>query len=248
MPDTARRDPLPSLPQGDDDAERRERAYQLSLARTAYNYPTSYLSPAPLCAEVPSDEKCSLAYEAKVAPVLIEVADNLRRVLMARFEAELKSDLPELPMPWMVDLEKALEAAEKQLSGASALNPIKDLEALRAVMTALREAPAQVGESFAKLSEIPQHLQGLEKSITTALADMKEIGVTSVLRDTLYEQLRTQATGDAYLHATTIEDFATLYPGLPAVPRVMTLKPQDWPTRSPAPTAPPSRGWRAWCA
>jgi len=228
MSDTPRREPLPSLPQSDDDDAREDRAYQLSLARTAYNYTTSYLSPAPLAAEVPSDEKFSLAYKAKVAPVLIEVADNLRRVLMARFEAELKSDLPAMPMPWMVDLEKALAAAEKQFSGASAINPIKDLAALRAVMSAMREAPAQLGDSFKKLSEIPQHLEGFEKSITDALEDMKNVGVTAFLKDTMYEQLRTPETGDEYLHATALEDFATLYPGFPEVPRVMTLEARDW--------------------
>jgi arachidonate 15-lipoxygenase len=228
MRKTAARKQPPSLPQNDAAEQRAHRAYELSLARTAYNYTTSYLPPAPLAAQVPPDERFSLAYEAKVAPILIEVASNLRKVLTERFETELRSDLPRLPMPWMVALEKALENADKQFSRASVLNPIGDLEALRGVMNALREAPAQLGESVQKLSEIPQHLVGLEKSITTALADMKDIGVTAFLRDTMYEALRTQGTGDAYLHAKTIDDFATLYPGFPAPPRVMTLKPEAW--------------------
>ncbi|HEX9640823.1 MAG TPA: hypothetical protein VGB13_05880, partial [Candidatus Krumholzibacteria bacterium] len=164
MRKTAARKQPPSLPQNDAAEQRAHRAYELSLARTAYNYTTSYLPPAPLAAQVPPDERFSLAYEAKVAPILIEVASNLRKVLTERFETELRSDLPRLPMPWMVALEKALENADKQFSRASVLNPIGDLEALRGVMNALREAPAQLGESVQKLSEIPQHLVGLEKS------------------------------------------------------------------------------------
>lgn len=228
MADSTGREPLPSLPQADDAERSARRKFELSLARTAYNYTTSYLHPAPLAAQVPDDEKFSLAYKAKVAPVLIEVAANLKQVVLRRFEEHLKADLPKLPMPWMVALAHALEAADKQFSGASVLNPIRDVEAVRNVMHALRGAPEQLGEAVHKLSEIPQHLEGLETSITKSLEDMKDIGVTAFLKDTMYEQLRTEATGDAYLHATALADFATLYPSFPAPPRVMTLPPQEW--------------------
>ena len=85
---------LPSLPQKDDEKRSKHRAYELSLARTRYNYTTSYLYPAPLAAQVPDSEKFTLAYKAKVAPVLLEVAENLKSVLVARFEAQLNADLP----------------------------------------------------------------------------------------------------------------------------------------------------------
>ena len=45
--------PVPSLPQSDDAATGARRKYELSLARTAYNYTTSHLYPAPLSAQVP---------------------------------------------------------------------------------------------------------------------------------------------------------------------------------------------------
>ena len=89
MADSAGLPSLPSLPQRDDAATSARRKYELSLARTAYNYTTSYLYPAPLSAQVPKGEKFSIAYEAKVAPILIEVAANLKRVLVKLFEREL---------------------------------------------------------------------------------------------------------------------------------------------------------------
>lgn len=227
MPDREQ-DWLPSLPQQDDAARRERRAYELSLARTAYNYTTSYLHPAPLAAQVPDGERFSLAYKAKVAPVLIEVAENLKQVLLRRFEERLKADLPKLPMPWMVEVQRAVEQAEQQLSGVSALNPLRDIQAVRDVVRALHGAPQQLGEAAHKLSEIPQHLGAISTSITKSLEDMKDVGITAFLKDTMYEQLRTPATGDAYLHAETIADFATLYPAFPEPPRVTSLPARDW--------------------
>jgi arachidonate 15-lipoxygenase len=85
MPDNPPVPVLPSLPQRDDLKTAEKRKFELSLARTAYNYTTSYLYPAPLSAQVPKGEKFSIAYEAKVAPVLIEVAANLKKVVLTFF-------------------------------------------------------------------------------------------------------------------------------------------------------------------
>ncbi|HQZ17678.1 MAG TPA: lipoxygenase family protein [Vicinamibacteria bacterium] len=219
---------LPSLPQRDDAATSARRKYELSLARTAYNYTTSYLYPAPLSAQVPKGEKFSIAYEAKVAPILIEVAANLKRVLVKLFERELRSDLPAMPMPWMVEMKEAMEEAEKQFSGISGLNPLKDIEAIRKVVKALHDAPPQLTAAYREVSEIAPQIARLTTSVTTALEDMKDVGITSFLRDTMYELLRTPETGDAYLHAKTIDDFKALYPAFQGPPRVMTLKPEPW--------------------
>ena len=221
-------DPVPSLPQRDDAATAERRKYGLSLARTAYNYTTSYLYPAPLSAQVPKNEKFSVAYEAKVAPVLIEVAANLKKVVLRLFERQLRLELPPVPMPWMLEMKEAMEEAEKQFSSLSGLNPLKDIEAIRRVARALHDAPPQLTAAYKEVSQIPPQLAHLTASVTTALSDMKDIGITAFLRDTMYELLRTPATGDAYLHAKTIGDFKTLYPEFQGVPRVITLKPESW--------------------
>lgn len=228
LPGVPEKTPSPSLPQRDDPKTSEHRRYELSLARTAYNYTTSYLYPAPLSAQVPDGEKFSVAYEAKVAPVLIEVAANLKRVLIARLEDHLKSELPKMPMPWMVDMKQALEEAEKQLHGLSGLNPLKDIEVIRKIVRALHEAPAEMTSAYKSLTEIPPQLERLSTSITKSLEDMKDVGITSFLRDTMYEQLRSPEVGDAYLHATKIDDFKTLYGAFSGPPRVMTLTPQPW--------------------
>ena len=228
MTDIAGLPSLPCLPQRDDAAKSADRAYELSLARTAYNYTTSYLYPAPLSAQVPDGEKFSIAYEAKVAPVLIEVAANLKAVLMKLFERELRSDLPTMPMPWMVEMKAALEAAEKQFSGVAGLNPLRDIEAIHKVVKALHDAPAQISAAYKGVSEIPPQIKQLSTSVTAALQDMKNVGITAFLKDTMYELLRTPESGDAYLHARTIDDFKTLYPAYQGPPHVMTLKPEPW--------------------
>lgn len=228
MADSAGLPSLPSLPQRDDAATSARRKYELSLARTAYNYTTSYLYPAPLSAQVPKGEKFSIAYEAKVAPILIEVAANLKRVIVKLFERELRSDLPKMPMPWMVEMKEAMEEAEKQFSGISGLNPLRDIEAIRRVVKALHDAPPQLSAAYREVSEVAPQVARLTTSVATALEDMKDVGITSFLRDTMYELLRTPETGDAYLHAKTIDDFKALYPAFQGPPRVMTLKPEPW--------------------
>ena len=219
---------LPSLPQRDDGKRARHRSYELSLARTRYNYTTSYLYPAPLAAQVPDSEKFTLAYKAKVAPVLIEVADNLKRVLVARFEAQLRSDLPAMPMPWMVALQAAIDAAKKQFSGLNPLNVPGDLAAIVRIFESLEGGPPELADAYKKVSEIPPLVEGLEKAVSKSLEDMKDVGITSFLRDTLYEVLRTPQTGDAYLHAQDLAEFKTLYPGFPAPPAVIGFAPQPW--------------------
>ncbi len=219
---------VPSLPQKDDEKRAKHRAYELTLARTRYNYTTSYLYPAPLAAQVPDSEKFTLAYKAKVAPVLIEVAENLKAVLVARFDAQLRSDLPTMPMPWMVELQKAIDDAKKQFSGLNPLNIPGDLAAIVRIFEALHDGPPELAESYQKLAQIPELVEGLEKAVTQSLSDMKDLGITSFLRDTLYDVLRTPKTGDAYLHAKDVSEFKTLFPGFPAPPAVMGFEAEPW--------------------
>ncbi len=215
---------LPSLPQKDDEKRAHHRSYELSLARTRYNYTTSYLYPAPLAAQVPDSERFSLAYKAKVAPVLLEVAENLKSVLVARFEAQLRADLPAMPMPWMVALQSAIDAAKKQFSGLNPLNVPADLAAIVRIFESLEGGPPELAEAYKKMSEIPPLVEGLEKAVSKSLQDMKDVGITSFLRDTLYEVLRTPQTGDGYLHAKDLAEFKTLYPGFPGPPAVIELR------------------------
>jgi len=224
---------LPSLPQKDDEKRARHRSYELSLARTRYNYTTSYLYPAPLAAQVPDSDKFTLAYKAKVAPVLVEVAENLKSVLVARFDAQLHADLPAMPMPWMVALQAAIDAAKKQFHGLNPLDIPGDLAAIVRIFEALQDAPPELAEAYKKMAEIPQLVEGLEKAVTQSLEDMKDIGITSFLRDTLYDVLRTPERGDAYLHAKDLAEFKTLYPGFPAPPAVVNFQPQPWMRLSP---------------
>jgi arachidonate 15-lipoxygenase len=245
LPRSASSSPV-SLPQKDDAKRAHHRAYELSLARTRYNYTTSYLHPAPLAAQVPDDERFTLAYKAKVAPVLLEIASNLKTVLVARFKAQLESDLPPMPMPWMVALRAALDEAEKQFSGLHGLDVPKDIEAIRKIFEALHDGPPELSEAYKKLAEIPQLVEGLEKALTQSLADMTDVGVTSFLRDTLYDVLRTPERGDAYLHAKDIAEFATLYPEYAGPPAVTTFEAEPWMDLAPGQAVWESEWYLGW--
>ncbi|MBK9061593.1 MAG: hypothetical protein IPL89_00065 [Acidobacteria bacterium] len=133
-----------------------------------------------------------------------------------------------MPMPWMVALRVAVDDAEKQFSGLSGLNIPGDLAAIHRIFEALHDGPPELVESYKKLAEIPMLVEGLEKALTKSLADLTDVGMTSFLRDTLYEVLRTPERGDAYLHAKDIAEFATLYQAFAGPPAVMNFRPEPW--------------------
>ena len=85
---------LPSLPQHDSPEAQQQRQFQLSLARTEYNYMRSYLEAVPFSADLPAAEKFSLDYEAQVLTVFLTLADNFKSVVMRLLRRELESDLP----------------------------------------------------------------------------------------------------------------------------------------------------------
>jgi arachidonate 15-lipoxygenase len=85
---------LPSLPQHATPAEREAREFQLSLARTEYNYMRSYLEGVPMSADLPDGEKFSLDFGAQVLKVLHVMLKNFTDVVMLLLRRELESDMP----------------------------------------------------------------------------------------------------------------------------------------------------------
>jgi len=74
---------IPSLPQHVDHSAKEARAFQLSMAKTTYNYMFSYLEPIPMSADVPKGEKFTLDYEAKVLEdiALAEVPSDIGKAI-----------------------------------------------------------------------------------------------------------------------------------------------------------------------
>jgi arachidonate 15-lipoxygenase len=93
-------EPLPPVPS--------DREFQLSLARTAYNYLRGYpnLDAVPVCASVPADEAFSPAYNALVLETSAQIAKNYLTVARQLVEEEISDDVKRLrPLKVIEDVE-----------------------------------------------------------------------------------------------------------------------------------------------
>jgi len=97
-----------------------DRAFQLSLARTAYNYMRSYpnLDAVPLCASVPASEAFTLDYNAQVAEITAQIAGNFSKVASRILEQEIANDA-EVKNIWNGMLLRDLQAAVEGLTEVS---------------------------------------------------------------------------------------------------------------------------------
>jgi arachidonate 15-lipoxygenase len=87
-----------------------DRALQLSLSRTAYNYMRTYpnLDAVPLCASVPAAESFTADYNALILKSGLQITDNFLRVARRILEAELSRDAGLLTLPKLIaDIEAA---------------------------------------------------------------------------------------------------------------------------------------------
>lgn len=219
---------LPSLPQTLSATERDQRQFQLSLARTSYNYMRSYLEPIPLSADLPKGEEFSIAYEAKVLQAFLPIAENFKKVVMGLLTKELEGDLPTQEM---AQIEKAHERLVKDLS---ILHPEKNLANLKGFIDGLAGLP----KSLEGLVRIPKDLEKMATGLGKAFDDFIKDGPTGFLKSTLFDMLSTDHGRD-YLHATSVDDYKALFQDLP-MPLALTLPRQPW---MPAGTQPWEQDW-----
>ena len=135
---------LPTLPQQATAEQRAQREFQLTLARTEYNYMRSYLEAVPMSADLPSGEGFSLDFEAQVIKVFIPLGENFKAAVMMLLERELASDLPTQALE---DVRTAYEKLEKEFS---ILHPERDAKDVEAFLAALAGVPAAL-ESLVNL-------------------------------------------------------------------------------------------------
>jgi arachidonate 15-lipoxygenase len=206
----------PSLPQHDSPEAQAQRQFQLSLARTEYNYMRSYLASVPMSADLPAAEKFSLGYEAQVLQVFLQLADNFKAVVMSLLRRELDADLP------TATLRRIREAADKLRADFSLLHPQRDIEQLQALFAALGELPAAVEG----LLQLPKDIETMAVGLEQAFADFVANGPTAFLKSTLFDMLRRDA-GETYLQARELADYEALFVSLPA-PLMLSLPRQGW--------------------
>jgi len=217
-----------SLPQTMTAALREQREFQLSLARTSYNYMRTYLEPMPLSADLPKGEEFSIAYEAKVLQAFLPIAENFKKVVMRLLTEELEGDLP------TQELEQIQAAHEKLVKELSISHPEKDLANLKGFVDSLAGLP----KSLEGLVRVPKDLEkmatGLDQSFDTLIRE----GPTGFLKSTLFDMLSADH-GRNYLQATSLDDYKALFVDLP-MPLPLTLPQQAW---MPADTQPWEQDW-----
>lgn len=205
-----------SLPQHDSPEAQQQRQFQLSLARTEYNYMRSYLASVPLSADLPAAEKFSLDYEAQVLQVFLQLADNFKTVVMRLLRRELESDLPSAA------LHRVREAYERLRSDFSLLHPVRDIEEIKSLLAALAELPT----ALEGLLQLPKDIETMAVGLEQAFADFAKNGPTAFLKSTLFDMLR-RDHGETYLQPRTIADYEALIELLPQ-PLMLDLPRQPW--------------------
>ncbi|WP_416397227.1 lipoxygenase family protein [Allohahella sp. A8] len=207
---------MPSLPQNDSPAAQSQRQFQLSLARTNYNYMQSYLEHVPLSAGVPKGEEFSLAYTAKVLPVFLRLAANFKYVVLGILAEELEGDLPTEAIR---DVEKAWDKLEDNLS---IFHLERDLENLKGLLGSLSKVP----RALEGLVRIPADLQRMATGLNQVFEEMLRDGPTALLRSTLFSMLDRDGRRD-YLQATGVADYTKLFELLPK-PQTLEVTRQPW--------------------
>lgn len=208
--------PTPSLPQHDTAQQRQARQFQLSLARTEYNYMRSYLEAVPMSADLPAKEKFSLDFEAQVVKVFVPLGENFKAAVMLLLERELASDLPTQA------LEDVRAAYDKLAKEFSIFHPERDAKDVEGFLKALSEVPA----ALENLVNLPKDLEKMLSGLDAVFKDMLANGPTAFLKSTLYDML-SQTHGRDYLQAKTIADYEAQFIKVPR-PLMLDIAPQPW--------------------
>jgi len=213
---SSRLDAVVSLPQNVSAAQREERQFQLSLARTSYNYMRSYLEGVPMSADLPKGEEFSLAFEAQVVKVFVPMTENFTKVVISLLERELQSDLP------TVAFQQLMQAFETLMKDFSLLHPRRDVAELQAVLDALAALP----KALENLAKLPKDLEQMAVGLREVFAEFIRTGPTAFLKSSLFDML-THDPGRDYLQAQSIADYEAQFDLLPE-PTMLRLQQQNW--------------------
>ncbi|MBD8526617.1 lipoxygenase family protein [Pseudomarimonas arenosa] len=207
---------IPTLPQQDSADLQAQRAFQLSLARTDYNYMRSYLESVPMSADLPSAEKFSLDYEAQVLKVFVPLAENFKQAVTLLLERELSEDMP-------TDALRAVEQAYDKLSKEfSLLHPGRDAKDLQDLLAALAALP----KAIEGMTRLPRDLEKMITGLDAVFKDLIANGPTAFLKSTLYDMLSSDH-GRNYLRPRSLEDYENQFISLPK-PLMLSIEQQSW--------------------
>ena len=208
--------PNPTLPQQMTSDERQAREFQLTLARTEYNYMRSYLEGVPMSADLPAAEKFSVDFEAQVVQVFIPLAENFKSAVSNLLERELKGDLPQDALR---NVELAFDKLSKEFS---LLHPARDARDLHAFFESIAALP----KAFEGLINLPKDVEKMVTGLAAVFKELIATGPTAFLKSTLFDMLN-ETHGRNYLMAQSIKDYEDLFVSLPT-PLMLALERQPW--------------------
>lgn len=208
--------PNPTLPQQMTPEARQAREFQLSLARTEYNYMRSYLEGVPMSADLPDAEKFSIDFEAQVVQVFIPLAENFKNAVSNLLERELESDLPTAALR---SVELAFDKLSKEFS---LLHPARDARDLHAFFESLSALP----KAFEGLLNLPKDIEKMITGLAAVFREFIATGPTAFLKSSLFDMLN-ETHGRNYLLAQSIKDYEDLFVSLPT-PLMLALERQPW--------------------
>lgn len=208
--------PIPTLPQQATPEEQEQRQFQLSLARTAYNYMFSYLEPVPLSADLPDGEAFTPDYELKVLETFAPMAENFKNVVVGLLKKELEDDLSE-------DTFKKIEETYETLKDEMSVWHLeKDIKNLQAFVESLSELP----KALKNFVNIPKDVEKMVVGLEEVFAEFLKDGPTAFLKSTMFDTLCTDQ-GRNYLQAKSLEDYEALFDTIQK-PLMLTLETQPW--------------------
>ena len=214
---------IPSLPQNLSEAEQAKRAFDLSLAKTNYNYMFSYMEPLSLAASVPKGEGFTIEYEAKVVKVFLPLLGNFTEVVICLLEKEIEGDLPSETMDSIKAVEAAYEKLKKDMGG---INFVKEFKELVDLLEALIAVPKDIEKAIKGVERLPKDLMKMVKGLAAVVKDFEKEGFTAFLKNTAYYMLEV-SNGRNYLEAQKLTDYEAVFDSLP-MPEVLTIPLQDW--------------------
>ena len=217
---------IPTLPQNVDDKAKKDRAFQISIAKSSYNYMFSYLEPIPISADVPKGEKFTLDYEMKVLEVFLPLLENFEHVLIGLLEKEIASDLPTEAFDSIKEVEAAYEKLKEDMDSHNPFKFIKEISDIKDLLEALSKVPSDLQKAINGLERLPKDLFKLVQGLKTVMQEFKTEGPTAFLKDTIYDTLCTE-NGRNYLQAESFQDYIDLYKKLPQ-PLNLHIEEKPW--------------------
>lgn len=212
---------LPPIDPRPDAKEHEHREFQLSLARTAYNYVRSYpnLESVPLSAGVPAAEAFTVDYNLLVARTIAQLSENFLEALSELVRSELNADSP------VAEVQRLLKVYEETIPNLSAGHPIKDVELLRTFLEKLSRSVPVLVESMTNLPlDITKVIGGLEAATEASLRE----GPTAFLKSLVFDMLAlVNIDGKNYLAGKSSAAFEKLVVTLPT-PAMLDIKQAPW--------------------